>query len=66
MSLRGFHLIFITLAALFCAAIGVWALFLERTASQGLQIFGALSLLAGLALVFYAVNFYRKAKNLSL
>jgi len=66
MSLRGFHLIFISLAALFCAGIGVWALFLERSASQGLQIFGALSFVAALALVFYGISFSRKAKNISL
>ncbi|MGC6426720.1 MAG: hypothetical protein ACON5H_06955 [Akkermansiaceae bacterium] len=65
MSLRGFHLIFITLASIACAAIGVWALFLEANSSQGLQIFGAVFLISAVALLFYARSFYRKAKNLS-
>lgn len=66
MSLRGFHLVFIAIAALFSAAIGVFVVFFEAQASMGVKIFGVAAFAAAIALIVYGVSFYRKAKNLSL
>ena len=64
MSLRGFHLIFISIAALFCAGFGVWALVIEERAGLGLQLAGGFTSAVAVALVFYAFSFSRKAKHL--
>ncbi|MGE9268790.1 MAG: hypothetical protein ACQKBY_11910 [Verrucomicrobiales bacterium] len=66
MSIKGFHLFFIGIAALFCAAFGVWALFLnDREGEILVRFIGGLTLLIAFGLPAYGVHFYRKAKNLS-
>ena len=62
MSIKGFHLIFITIAALFCAGFGVWALFLDEKESASL--FGVLTLIASAVLVVYGFYFRRKSKDI--
>jgi hypothetical protein len=65
MSIKGFHLIFITIAALFCGGLGFWALLLDDSSSGfGTKAFGTLTLVASLALVVYGLYFRRKAKDI--
>lgn len=65
MSIKGFHLIFITIAAIFCGAFGVWALFINSIDDGVLvKFFGGVTLLAAPALAIYGVLFSRKSKKL--
>ena len=65
MSIKGFHLIFITVAALFCAGFGVWALFFDQQDSgMGTKIAGIVTLIASVGLVFYGIYFRRKSKDI--
>ncbi|MGD1977783.1 MAG: hypothetical protein PVJ98_00170 [Akkermansiaceae bacterium] len=65
MSIKGFHLIFIFVAALFSAGVGVWALFLDdKSSGIGTKIFGGVTLAAAVALVIYGIYFRRKAKDI--
>lgn len=61
MSLRFFHIVFIALAAVLAAAVGVWSL-----GDGGAASFGALCLAAAVALIGYAVWYVRKTKGQSL
>ena len=68
MSLKGFHIFFITIAALFCAAFGVWALFFD-TGNEGgtfAKVLGGITLLSAVALVIYGFHFVRKTKNITV
>ena len=66
MSLRGFHLVFITVCTLLCAFLTTWAFFLAPESSgvaTGLGITG----IVGLVLMpVYGVYFLRKASKLHL
>ena len=65
MSIKGFHLIFIAIAALFSAGFGIWALFLDDQSSGiGTKVFGVVTLVAALALVIYGIYFRRKSKDI--
>jgi len=65
MSIKGFHLIFIAFAALFCAGFGVWALFInERETDPKVAIFGVITLIASVVLVIYGFYFRRKSKDI--
>jgi hypothetical protein len=64
MSLKGFHLLFITLATLLCVFVVVWAFILEDTATLWLKIFGGSCALAAIILPIYGVSFYRKAQKI--
>lgn len=65
MSIKGFHLIFITIAALFFAGFGVWALFFDQQDSGfTTKIAGVVTLIASVGLVFYGAYFRRKSKDI--
>jgi len=65
MSIKGFHLIFIAISALFCSGFGVWALFLDdQSNGTGTKIFGVGTLVAAVGLVIYGFYFRRKSKDI--
>ena len=64
MSLKGFHVIFITLATLLCVFVVLWAFVFEDTATLWLKIFGGTCAVAAVILPVYGVSFYRKAQNI--
>lgn len=67
MSLRAFHMIFITVVTLFCLGVAIWALYVERDSQDiTFKILGYSCALASVVLPIYGVNFYKKsASNLS-
>lgn len=67
MSIKGFHLIFITVAALFCGSFSAWALFLNET-EQGMSITiaGVVTLISTVALIIYGFYFRRKTKDIKV
>jgi hypothetical protein len=60
MSLKWFHIVFITLSMLLSLAFGVWALFNQHV------MLGVLSLAASAGLVVYANYFVGKARKLGV
>ena len=66
MSLKGFHILFITIATLLCIFVALWAFVLERYPDLGLQIFGGTCAVAAVLLPLYGIRFYRKAKAISV
>ena len=66
MSLKGFHILFITIATMLCVFVTLWAFVLERFPDLGLQIFGGTCAVAAIILPIYGLRFYRKAKQLSV
>jgi len=64
MSLKGFHILFITMATLLCVFVVLWAFVLETSTSLGLQVFGGTCAIAAIILPIYGVKFYRKAQKI--
>lgn len=64
MSIKGFHIVFITLATLLCVFVVLWAFVLEAHSGTGMKIFGGTCAVGALLLPIYGVNFYRKASKL--
>lgn len=64
MSLKHFHLVFITLAVLSSLGFGAWALMSDAgAASNAVRVTGWLSLILGVGLAVYGVWFFRKSKH---
>ena len=66
MSLKAFHIIFVTASIILAVLFGIWSLlnyFHEGTLSD--LLFGLGSLLVGVALVFYERYALKKLKNIS-
>jgi hypothetical protein len=67
MSLKGFHIVFITVSTLLALGAGVWCLWVDSMHGTPAFRVGAIcSFAAGLALICYGVYFYRKMKRLRI
>lgn len=67
MSLKGFHIVFITFSTLLAVACGLWCIQVNQIAQAPVYIAGAVgSFIAALALVTYGFWFYRKMKRLRI
>jgi hypothetical protein len=67
MSLKTFHIIFITLSSGLALGCGVWLLVSGLSAGGARKdiFFGISSLLGGVGLIFYGRYFLKKLKNIS-
>jgi len=65
MSLRSFHIVFITICTLLCVFMGLWA-FLFAESRVAALILGSVGIIGAIILPIYGVVFYRKASKLLL
>ncbi|HEV8185634.1 MAG TPA: hypothetical protein VGP40_06730 [Chthoniobacterales bacterium] len=67
MSLKGFHIVFITFSTLLALGCGIWCLQLGQMTGANAYFLGAVcSFIAALGLVIYGFWFYRKMKRLRI
>lgn len=67
MSLKGFHIIFITFSTLLAFGIGIWCLWINSMGANTAYTVGAIfSFAAAVALIVYGCWFWRKMKRLRL
>jgi hypothetical protein len=67
MSLRFFHILFITLASLMCLVVGIWAIDAYRTdGSASWMALAALAFGGGALLVVYGNRFLQKTRKLGV
>ncbi|MEO7166483.1 MAG: hypothetical protein ABI787_02965 [Spartobacteria bacterium] len=68
MSLKGFHIVFITFSTLLAFGIGIWCLWINSmgTTTTGYLTGAICSFAAAVALIVYGCWFWRKMKRLRL
>ncbi len=67
MSLKGFHIVFITVSTLLALGVGAWCLWVDSIDGAPRFRAGAIcSFVAAAALMVYGVWFYRKMKRLRI
>jgi hypothetical protein len=67
MSLKGFHIVFITFATLLALGAGAWCLWVDSMhGSPAFRIGAICSFASGAVLIIYGVWFYRKMKRLRI
>lgn len=66
MSLRSFHIVFITVCTLLCAFLVVWAFVLAPEPSTMATAFGVVGIIGILLMPVYAIYFRNKANHLHL
>lgn len=66
MSLRSFHIVFITICTLLCAFLVLWAFVLAPEPSTMATSFGIVGIVGILFMPIYAVAFMKKASKLHL
>ena len=67
MSLKAFHIAFVTVSTLLCFGFGGWLLneYFRGGASVNYVVFGAVSFAAGAGLIWYGKYFLKKLKHIS-
>jgi flagellar biogenesis protein FliO len=67
MSLKGFHIVFITFSTLLALGCGIWCVQVNQAAQAPVYLAGAIgSFVAALGLLIYGFWFYRKMKRLRI
>lgn len=67
MSLKGFHILFITVSTLLALGVGAWCLWVNSVEGAPVFWMGAIfSFVAAAVLMIYGVWFYRKMKRLRI
>jgi multidrug transporter EmrE-like cation transporter len=66
MSLRAFHLVFVTVTTLLFVFLAVWAFVISPEASSAITAFGILGAVGAILMPVYGVLFYRKAERIHL
>ncbi|MDQ3198014.1 MAG: hypothetical protein M3Q46_02300 [Verrucomicrobiota bacterium] len=67
MSLKGFHIIFITFSTLLAFGVGIWCLWVNQmTESSAYTVGAVVSFVAAVALIIYGCWFWQKMKRLRL
>ena len=65
MSLKTFHLFFITIAIIGAVAFGAWGIFYHLSHSNTMYfVLGIISIFGGAGLVIYEIKILKKLKNL--
>jgi hypothetical protein len=67
MSLKGFHIVFITVSTLLALGAGAWCLWIDSIhGASAFQIGAICSFVAAVALIAYGIWFWRKMKRLRI
>jgi cytochrome bd-type quinol oxidase subunit 1 len=67
MSLKGFHIVFVTFSTLLAIAIGAWCIWVNLVEGRPVYLAGAVcSFISAAILVVYGFWFYRKMKRLRI
>lgn len=66
MSLKGFHIVFVTICTLLCIFMALWSLLLSKDTSGVTMVVGSVGVIGALALPVYGICFYRKVTRIHI
>jgi hypothetical protein len=66
MSLKGFHLVFVTVSTLLCAFLALWSFVLAPEKSGMVTALGIVGVVGSLLMPAYGVYFYRKITRIHI
>lgn len=64
MSLKGFHILFITISTLLCIFVVLWAFVFASYSEMSLKVFGGVCAVMAIILPVYGIRFYRKSREI--
>jgi len=66
MSLRAFHIVFVTVSTLLFVFLAVWSLVFAASPAGFITVLGIVSAVCALIMPVYGVYFYRKVRNIHI
>ncbi|MFT3991994.1 MAG: hypothetical protein QM680_11345 [Luteolibacter sp.] len=64
MSIKGFHLVFVTVSTLLCLFLAVWSFVLAQEVSSLTKAIGCVGIAGMVGMPIYGIYFYRKASKI--
>jgi hypothetical protein len=64
MSLKGFHIVFVTVSTLLFVFLALWAFWYVEETSMGTKAVGAIGVVFATVMPIYGVCFYKKASKI--
>lgn len=66
MSLKGFHIVFVTVSTLLCVFFALWAFVLNPETSSMADVLGFIGVFGSILMPIYGVYFYRKITRIHI
>jgi Mn2+/Fe2+ NRAMP family transporter len=66
MSLKGFHIVFVTVTTLLCIFLALWSFVFGPEESTMMTVLGVVGLLGALVMPTYGIYFYRKLTRIHI
>ena len=66
MSLKSFHIVFVSVSTLLCVFLALWAFVLAPEASSMITALGVVGVIGSILMPVYGVCFYRKATRIHI
>lgn len=66
MSLKGFHIVFVTVTTLLCVFLTIWSFVLAPEPSTMATVLGVVGILGAVVMPVYGVCFYRKLTRIHI
>lgn len=66
MSLKSFHIVFVSVSTLLCVFLALWAFKLSPESSSMITALGIVGIVGALVMPVYGVCFYRKAARIHI
>jgi hypothetical protein len=66
MSLKGFHIIFVTVSTLLCVFLALWSFLLAPESSLTTLLIGGVGIAGSLLMPIYGIYFYRKITRIHI
>ncbi|MEO7100520.1 MAG: hypothetical protein ABI162_14250 [Luteolibacter sp.] len=66
MSLKSFHIVFVSVSTLLCVFLALWAFVLSPESSSMITALGIVGAIGALVMPVYGVYFYRKAVRIHI
>jgi len=66
MSLKGFHIVFVSVCTLLFTFLAVWSLMVVRESSLALTVLGGVGVVGAVIMPIYGVCFYRKISKIHI
>jgi DNA-binding transcriptional regulator of glucitol operon len=66
MSLKGFHIVFVTITTLLCIFLALWSFVFDSEESTMMTVLGVVGLFGTLVMPGYGIYFYRKLTRIHI
>lgn len=66
MSIKGFHIVFVTVSTMLCLFLAIWAFVLALDVSTMSNVAGIIGVIGTIGMPIYGISFWKKVSNIHI